>query len=124
MRRALTAALLAIGLTASSFTAALAAGNQCQAGAGRFGSFLVGWVVGTPISIVRTQIKDTRAFTHDFVGDSTNPLLWGLAAPLCLTSGVINGLMEGIAMAPVNAWKFSGTAPFSPETFSLGDIDK
>jgi hypothetical protein len=123
MRRVLTAALLAIGLTASSFTAAMAAGNNCQAGAGRFASFLVGWVVGTPISIVRTQYKDVRGFTKDFVGDSQNPLLWGVAVPLCFTSGVINGLMEGIALAPVNAWKYS-TTPFAPETFSLGDIDK
>lgn len=123
MRRVLTAALLAIGLTASSFTAAQAQGNA-QGQAGRVASFLVGWVVGTPINIVRTQIKDVRGFTHDFVGDSTNPIMWGVAVPLCFTSGVAEGLMEGVLTAPLNAWKFSGTAPFSAETFSLGDIDK
>lgn len=116
--------MVAIGLAASTFSAVQAKDpSDAGAGAERVASFAVGTVVGMPISIVRTQYKDVVDFTKDMVGDSQNPILWAVAVPLCFTSGIVNGLLEGIWNSPKNAWVYS-TTPFSAETFSLGDTDK
>jgi hypothetical protein len=119
MRRVLTATMLALGLAVSTVSAAQAK-DGANMGAERMASFVVGTIVGTPISIVKSQKKDTVDFYKAMVGKSTNTGLKVFAATLCFPCGFVNGIMTGIGYAPLNAWKYSAEAPFSPETFSLG----
>jgi hypothetical protein len=121
MRRVLTSTLLALGIAASSITAVQAQSGTSSNMAVRGASTLVGTAFGWPISVCKTQYRDITGFTRDMVGDSKNPLLWTAAVLLCVPSGAVNGMMEGVAMAPVNAWNASKDAPFSAATFSLRD---
>jgi hypothetical protein len=123
MRRVLTATLLALGIAASSFAGAQAKSGDAGNMAARGASTVVGTVIGLPISVLKSQYKDITGFTRDMVGESHNPLLWAVAVTLCVPTGTMNGMMTGIANAPMNAWKYSADAPFSAETFSLGKAE-
>jgi hypothetical protein len=122
MRRVLTATMLALGLAASTMSAAQAKDGS-NMGAERMASFVVGTVVGTPINMIRGMKKDYVSFYQAMVGKSENTGLKVFAATLCFPCGVVNGMMSGIGYAPLNAWKYSAEAPFSKETFSLGKAE-
>ena len=121
MRRVLTATIMA--LTAAAFTANAAQAKDAGNVAGRLASTVVGTVIGLPIAIVRTQYRDVIDFTNGITGNSKNKAAIIAVQPLTFVPAVANGLMEGIINAPLNAWKYSDQ-PFSPQTFSLGDLNK
>lgn len=87
----------------------------------RMASFLVGTIVGTPVSFVRKTKQETVNATKDLVGDTDNKFLIGAAATLGVPAGIVSGAFQAPIYGIWNAWTGSADEPFSEESMSLGD---
>jgi hypothetical protein len=117
--------MMSLALAGSMMTAAQAqsSGGGGGGAAERGVSFVVGTTVGVFPSIFRSMAENEVNFTNDLTGRDASTF-WKVAVqPLIVIPAVANGLFEGPIHAARNAWHYSATAPFSPQTFSLGPLD-
>jgi hypothetical protein len=89
-------------------------------------SFIVGSIVGTPISMARHAADQVRKGANDIKDGLHNPysapivLILGVPA---LTAGALGGLVvQGPYSAIYNSWTNAMDKPFSKESFTLGDL--
>ncbi|MBX9722909.1 MAG: hypothetical protein K2X81_16020 [Candidatus Obscuribacterales bacterium] len=89
----------------------------------RLPSFVVGWVGGTPIAMVRKGKQEIASGISDLVGENRNPVFVGLASIFAIPYGGVGGIIGGPIVAGINSWKYSADEPFSRSSFSLEDLD-
>lgn len=89
----------------------------------RIPPFLVGWVGGTPIAMVRKGKQEIASGISDLVGENRNPIFVGIASIFAIPYGSAGGIIGGPIVAGINAWKYSDEEPFSRSSFSLEDLD-
>ena len=82
-----------------------------------------GFVLGTPIAVVRKIISESKQATFDLAGDNRNPFILGGLSILGIPAGVLSGSTEAPVKAAVNGWKYGEDQLFSKEYFSLGKSD-
>lgn len=137
MIRQHVAILLALAVSIASFSPALAddaspkvstapsvSGSSGGTSLGvRLIAFSIGFLVGTPIAMARKTGDETISGLKDIVGESRNPLLVIPFGALSAVPGAISGIFQGPFYAAKNSWTNSDDAPFSKESFSLGDMD-
>ena len=78
-----------------------------------------GTIVGTPVAMFRRSCSETVAATKDLTGETSNPILLGLAGTFGLPAGVLSGTLQGPFYAMYNSWT---NEPFGKDSFSLGDM--
>ncbi len=88
----------------------------------RMTSLLAGIAIGAPVaSFRRVMGEDTEAAETVTYGKKHSGLKFAarlVFLPVCLLPGAI----EGVSYAVENSCKYSGTAPFSKQSFSLGKL--
>lgn len=82
-----------------------------------------GFVLGTPIAVVRKIISESKQATFDLAGNNRNPFILGGLSVLGIPAGVLSGSTEAPVTAAVNGWKYGEDQLFSKEYFSLGKSD-
>jgi hypothetical protein len=88
-------------------------------------AFGTGFVVGTPVAMVRRTISQdvVGAGEMPVIGKSKNRVkIWTARAvllPVCAIGGLVQGPMYSLEQSK----KFSSTTPFSKDNFSLGHMD-
>ncbi|MBU6454905.1 MAG: hypothetical protein KGS72_24260 [Cyanobacteria bacterium REEB67] len=121
--------ILSLGLILTGY-----AGLPAQAeGAGKFivhlpqklvGS-VAGFVVGTPIAMVRCTkrelIKETKE-AHTLGGVRPKVLSYATSAFFGIPSGAMSGVWYGVIDGTADGWVNSGDKPFSKATFSLDKL--
>jgi hypothetical protein len=74
------------------------------------------------VAIVRATHREYMSATKDLVGESSNPIAWGVASPLGLVGGGLSGILYGGLYGVSNSAKNAADDPFSKESMSLGDL--
>lgn len=85
----------------------------------RVASFTTGFILGTPVSIVRAFGRQTRAGSRDLIGESKNPVLLATTYLFSVPFAFAGAPFEGVGMSAINSWNGSGEEPFGKESFSL-----
>ncbi len=85
----------------------------------RMASFTTGFILGTPVSIVRAFGRQTKAGSKDLIGESKNPVLLATTYLFSLPFAFAGAPFEGVGMSAMNSWNGSGEEPFGKETFSM-----
>lgn len=85
----------------------------------RMASFTTGFILGTPVSIVRAFGRQTKAGSKDLIGESKNPVLLATTYLFSLPFAFAGAPFEGVGMSAINSWNGSGEEPFGKEAFSL-----
>jgi hypothetical protein len=85
----------------------------------RMASFTTGFILGTPVSIVRAFGRQTKAGSKDLIGESKNPVLLATTYLFSLPFAFAGAPFEGVGMSAINSWNGSGEEPFGKETFSM-----
>lgn len=142
MMHTITAAILAISVSAFALSPCLAADSTPAAtetktdetakpsgkkssSTGlptRIASFVTGCAVGVPVAIVRKTGDEIAEGTKDLLGDTNNWFLMVPAGILTVPFGCVSGSAGGVLHGVKNAWVNSGDEPFSKDSFSLGDM--
>lgn len=85
----------------------------------RMASFTTGFILGTPVSIVRAFGRQTKAGSKDLIGESKNPVLVATTYLFSVPFAFAGAPFEGVGMSAINSWNGSGDEPFGKESFSL-----
>ncbi|MDX2107061.1 MAG: hypothetical protein SFY67_11725 [Candidatus Melainabacteria bacterium] len=85
----------------------------------RVASFTTGFILGTPVSIVRAFGRQTKAGSKDLIGESKNPVLLATTYLFSVPFAFAGAPFEGVGMSAINSWNGSGDEPFGKESFSL-----
>jgi hypothetical protein len=99
--------------------------SEPVSGIKKWSSFGAGFVLGTPIAMVRRTISQDviGAGEMPVIGKSKNRVkIWTARAvllPVCAVGGFVQGPMYSLEQSK----KFSSTTPFSKDSFSLGHMD-
>lgn len=85
----------------------------------RMASFTTGFILGTPVSIIRAFGRQTKAGSKDLIGESKNPVLIATTYLFSVPFAFAGAPFEGVGMSAINSWNGSGDEPFGKESFSL-----
>ncbi len=90
-------------------------------------AFVVGSIVGTPISAVRYSAYEVKHAAKGMVDGMHNhlvaPVFMIIGPTAILLGGVGGAVIEGPCEAVKNSWVHSQDKPFSKEAFSLGPME-
>jgi hypothetical protein len=115
----------ASGPAVSKSAADTAKNSEPVSGIKKWSAFGTGFVLGTPIAMVRRTISQdvVGAGEMPVIGKSKNRVkIWTARAvllPVCAVGGLVQGPMYSLEQSK----KFSSTTPFSKDSFSLGHMD-
>ncbi len=87
----------------------------------RVAAFASGFLVGTPVAVVRKTVKETAAGNRDIIEDHHNIFLVAPATVVSLPFGAVAGTFEGVYHSTINSWS---KKPFSKDAFSLGPMEE
>jgi hypothetical protein len=110
---------------ASDSQKSVAKNNEPVSGMKKWAAFGTGFVLGTPVAMVRRTISQDVVGAEEMpvIGKSKNRVkVWTVRAvllPVCAIGGLVQGPMYSLEQSK----KFSSTAPFSKDNFSLGHMD-
>lgn len=93
----------------------------------RLGGLGAGWVLGTPVSVVRHTAKSYVAMTNsaaDKVGGHDFGPSVALVSLATFPAAVIIGGAKGIYGGTQNALVHGFNEPFHPDSFSLGNLEE
>ena len=82
-------------------------------------SFTTGFILGTPVSIVRAFGRQTKAGSKDLIGESKNPILLATTYLFSVPFAFAGAPFEGVGMSAINSWNGSGDEPFGKQAFSM-----
>ena len=85
----------------------------------RMASFTTGFILGTPVSIVRAFGRQTKAGSKDLIGESKNPILLATTYLFSVPFAFAGAPFEGVGMSAINSWNGSGDEPFGKQAFSM-----
>lgn len=85
----------------------------------RMASFTTGFILGTPVSIVRAFGRQTKAGSKDLIGESKNPILLATTYLFSVPFAFAGAPFEGVGMSAINSWNGSGDEPFGKQSFSM-----
>jgi len=85
-------------------------------------AFASGWVIGTPIAVVRKTAQNTVDATKEASGNSDKKWKLAAASLVGLPVGIFTGSLEGTYWGFANSYKNSDEKPFGKDSFSLGEM--
>lgn len=85
----------------------------------RVASFTTGFILGTPVSIVRAFGRQAKAGSKDLIGESKNPILLATTYLFSVPFAFAGAPFEGVGMSAINSWNGSGDEPFGKQSFSM-----